>query len=925
MFGLDAIENLLPAFLQDVFKSDGNTTPRVLPAVNRFADWFSQSGLPFFKHYTDHSSEHSLDVFRSGIELIATSSLRLISARDIGYFLVATFCHDAGMHLTELHFQKLISPNHTTVYSTLDSANWPETWRSFLEEAKRFNSRKLESIFGDTKQVQELPTDTSDYTDRHRRLVGEFLRLNHPRLAHELGLGLDKQLGLGELLDGFSREEQDLIGLIARSHGAPVRAYFDYIVKRFDLRDYNRTHIVFLMAILRIADYIQLQAYRASTTKSAIHSIVSPISQREWRVHNSIKNITRTHDDPEAVYVDASPVSVVDFLRLENWLNDIQREIDVCWAVFGEVYGRQTDNGLSELKLCLRRVRSSIFERQNLFPYLPENIHFRVAEAEMLSLLLSPLYGNNPGYGVRELLQNAVDAVQEGLYLNKKECVEGGFSVVARIDFYENGGKFIIEDQGVGMTAATLKNYFLNAGASFRSSAAWRNKFLQEDGSTAITRTGRFGIGALASFMIGETIEVSTRYYASQPSDGLYFKASLHDPHVEVRRAELPAGTKIEIVFGKDKVGDFKHFIANADRLFAFPEKLNVKLSFNENASSQTLTLTSDYKFAYEENNIANYLQIKVASSTTQIPDFVNGIAIAPLNKHAGLSKVSRLALPITPPAAIMEASDGFSNKPYTLHIVDREAAAPINLARVAFTSTDDDINRLLEDKAYGEILESVGPLFSKSAKRARSTFFKASTVGFLRHKHGVCLCDAYVMEAANIRSLVKLYGDHSDLNELIQTLPQAAFSTGSTTQYVSTKTSLVYHLRHLNFVSRLCTSVLAIVRLPLFKALLSASYVPKWLERLGDTSRIIAIDEVEYVLIRWGSPQLEIEDTFLQICTKSKASHVEFFVCSDWTRSNTWDGKFAPQTGSSKRWIKDFSKSGCLMTLEPTKSDSSL
>nr|WP_237477036.1 hypothetical protein [Lichenibacterium sp. 6Y81] len=197
--------------------------------------------------------------------------------------------------------------------------------------------------------MNELPGNINEYTDRHRRLIGEFLRRNHPRLAHDLALGLDVTLGLPNLMAGFKTEECDLVGLIARSHGDPLRKHFKYIEAKFDLRDFNRTHIVFLMAMLRIADYAQLQASRAPPLRALVHPVESPISRQEWRVHASIKNITRTHDDPFAIFIDANPLSVSDYLRLNEWLDGLQSEIDNCWAVFGEVYGRQTENGLSNL------------------------------------------------------------------------------------------------------------------------------------------------------------------------------------------------------------------------------------------------------------------------------------------------------------------------------------------------------------------------------------------------------------------------------------------------------------------------------------------------------------------------------------------------------------------------------------------------
>ena len=52
-----------------------------------------------------------------------------------------------------------------------------------------------------------------------------------------------------------TRAERDIIGLISRSHGMNLRDCFTKIEKDFDLRDYNRIHIIYLMVLLRLANH----------------------------------------------------------------------------------------------------------------------------------------------------------------------------------------------------------------------------------------------------------------------------------------------------------------------------------------------------------------------------------------------------------------------------------------------------------------------------------------------------------------------------------------------------------------------------------------------------------------------------------------------------------------------------------------------
>src|SRR5262249_31675203 len=163
------------------------------------------------------------------------------------------------------------------------------------------------------------------------------------------------------------------------------------------------------MTLLRIADFLQIQPARAPTFFDKIHYIRSPYSKNEWRIHQCIRNITTSSLDPEAVHISANPQSIQEFLKLENWLISLQAELDTSWAILGEVYGRFSQENLNSLKLTIRRIRSNFDNKPLLtsnLPYVPERIRFSVAEAELLNLLLAPLYGDNPLYGLRELTQN---------------------------------------------------------------------------------------------------------------------------------------------------------------------------------------------------------------------------------------------------------------------------------------------------------------------------------------------------------------------------------------------------------------------------------------------------------------------------------------------------------------------------------------
>lgn len=73
---------------------------------------------------------------------------------------------------------------------------------------------------------------------------------------------------------------------------------------------------------------------------------------------------------------------------------------------------------LREFGITLRRVRSNLDSEEEFLAkqkpkYFPIHAAFDTAGASLLKLLIRPLYGDRPEIGIRELMQNSLDAVRE--------------------------------------------------------------------------------------------------------------------------------------------------------------------------------------------------------------------------------------------------------------------------------------------------------------------------------------------------------------------------------------------------------------------------------------------------------------------------------------------------------------------------------
>lgn len=545
----------IPSRLNELLAKDTGLHASVLDAITTVSPWAKDNKTVFFPEYTDHSLVHMTEVLASADSLISDNSWPLVTAQDATAILLSVLLHDCALHLTEDGFFSLINGKYPRIESKYVGAEtrWEDLWQQYWAEARRFDQRKLVQLLGSPEPIPAFPQSKLDLTLRHRLLVGEFLRRHHARLAHEIALvGIPGQAATLQL-SSTQKDFFDLSGFVARSHNLNLRTAVDALepTKR---RVHMGCHVPFVMAILRISDYLQIHSARAPGQLLAIKALSSPVSRGEWKKHESVKEIHQAHDDPESIFVDCEPDTAQTFVGMKRLLADIQRELDGCWAVVGESYGRV--HPLSGLGLTVRRIRSNIdnpleFQRTRRPSYVPQEFKFRTASAELMDLLVAPLYGDKPGIGVRELVQNSVDACLERNELIRRGMCEKSTDVdddvVVTLESIDgNTPRLIVEDYGVGMSTEIVDKYFLNIGASFRSSDLWRNSY-EVDGHSTIHRTGRFGIGVLAAFLLGRTIHVSTRHILDTETDGVSFTCTQGDDIIAVTPCPFHHGTRIEI------------------------------------------------------------------------------------------------------------------------------------------------------------------------------------------------------------------------------------------------------------------------------------------------------------------------------------------------------------------------------------------
>lgn len=616
-------------------KLSGDYSSYIENSISDFSAIYNHNKLEFFPEFTDHGIEHIEDVLMTASNLISDETYKFLSEKDIAVLIMSVILHDFGMHISSEGIKKIFSTEYDEFrISSFDTKTWKEEWVEFLYEAKRFNDEQLINIFGSSKVEIEDP-DIDNLNDQSRKIFGEFIRRNHHRLAHEIAIGgFPTKIGVPNIKTASKLDKDiiDLCGLVARSHGMNLRDTFEYLEENYEQLWKNPYDIkvVFLMVNLRISDYIQIHSGRADDLLVKTKRFSSPFSMKEWKKHSSIKHISINTDDPERIYVTAKPENSIIFLELKKLFNDIQYEFDLSWAILGEVYGKDLD--LSRLKIKFRRITSNLDNIKKFtqrVDYVPEKIKFD-ADSELLKLLIGPLYGEDPKYGIRELLQNSVDAVKERSFLDTNS--EENISIsIDNLESEDDRYYLKISDNGVGMSKDTIINFFFRAGASFRNSMLWKKKFIEQS-EVKVEKTGRFGVGVLAVFLLGNEFELYTRNHLEVK--GYTCKASLDTKQIELLKCDCEIGTTIKIILS-DEINVLLNKAINAleiDKLDWFnwylmeTPKINYNFSnskfknifnFNDKLISSDIDLPSKGWYKFENDNFKGiHWTIDIATRT---------------------------------------------------------------------------------------------------------------------------------------------------------------------------------------------------------------------------------------------------------------------------------------------------------------------
>ena len=514
----------------DLRKFEAHVSLDAKLAILQVQEYLNKSINPFyFPEYTLHGVYHINNLIEYSWELLHPDTP--ISDDAISVLILGICLHDIGMFITPKMFKSLLVTD-----------DWQAKFDEYIAKLKNMPSSEIDRIYGaivgnDDEKNELAERRINMLSIDNKYTVGEFIRRYHHEISYLIAVK-----GFPDKSEHFCEKiaHKDLIGFIAMGHRGDIRRIMDEKIKTD--RDENFSPygipISLLMSVCWLADELDDKSESRAPKHLQDHiNVLNRFSQTQWADNRCVPYLSFTTDKP-SIKITTVPVSTTQYLRMDEYIRKVQYTLDSCWAILTEYCGKEQQ---TKYKLTRHRIVSDIYKatEKASYNFLPADASLKI-KPNIAKLLISPLYGDAPRYGVRELLSNSIDACRERLTINNLIPPK----IILNLDTSRK--EFTITDNGIGMTDETIVDYFMTIGASFRDSDAWNNKFKSNE-STTIMRSGRFGVGALAAYLIGEEISVYTRMYDGEYSYSFSVLLDGAIPDVIRTKDDSFFGTKIVI------------------------------------------------------------------------------------------------------------------------------------------------------------------------------------------------------------------------------------------------------------------------------------------------------------------------------------------------------------------------------------------
>lgn len=476
----------------------------ILPQINRV-----------FANYTGHGINHSVKLVEYMAEL--PHRIKDLDDLELTIMIYTALLHDIGMVVTENEIDKI----------KIDD----------ISISDRKYSLVLEKYKNENLAIQEC------------------IRPIHGLRSFKHIASMDDKYFIlpGSTNTSFKEEVQ----LICQSHNES----FEWIktqLSQLDKKGDYQINTQYLSLLLRLSDLLDIDETR---TPLYMYNIINPMGygELEWQQHFVVENKNKIIMNSE------TKLKQIEFYGKSN-KPEIHRKLlkyfDYINDELKNAIGLSESFHESKYNLLLKlNVENKIQTKGFNFSDFKLNLDYNA----VTSLLMGEhIYGDKK-YGLRELIQNSIDAcmLMNEVSKNTSQFTYIGYKPFINIILNKDKKTVSIEDNGIGMSLNILQKYFLNVGISYYSSDEYKFKGYNYN------PIGNYGIGFLACFMLSDSVTVNTKKYSEVKLNEINLEKN--SEYICLTYRDDPKSQGTEIILDYDHF--FNIFKENSDDVKKFIEQ----------------------------------------------------------------------------------------------------------------------------------------------------------------------------------------------------------------------------------------------------------------------------------------------------------------------------------------------------------------
>ncbi|MEV4831485.1 ATP-binding protein [Micromonospora sp. NPDC049257] len=731
--------------------------------------------LGIFQEYTKHDISHVDGMLGLYNWLIPDDTQKKMSSADWLLLTLATYFHDFGLLVTEAEYNRRSSSAFGDYVSDIQAAKGAQD--------SDYRSR-----------VGEIEHEA----DRDKFLYQEFVRENHARRVRswiagepDASLGFDPALveQIKECIGGVGQPFLKDLALVCESHHlADLNDTGKYRVdKPYGQAEAETANVQYVAIMLRSADLLHIRKDRAPSVAMRFINPSNPISQVEWAKQNAVVTVrsmpARNNDGQvnrqaprDTIEVHAEFTEEEGFFALTSYLRYADSEIKQSyrWAEASNI------NEDTPHRFPWKAINADSVVADG---FITEPFEFQIDQHKVLDLLTGHTLYNNSNVAVREIVQNAIDAVRLYQFLNS-----ANYSPQVEIRWSRERRVLEVTDNGTGMTQTEVEGNFLRVGSSRYQDPQFKRQ------NPNFTSISRFGIGVLSAFMVADEVRVVTchpdedkaRELTLRSVHGKYLIRLLSKDDSQVPNLSKSHGTSVRMrIRPSARLGDVEKIL----RHWILVPRCDVRLYMDDSPSfthvgfdSVEAALKNSVEFwqdgaaevRMEKIDCAQMAYVTRWSKTFKQSSILHYPSSSRLNPHSSASQSDRLIPPGTCVEGIRVTTSppGYAGPGSVWALVDvtNNDAIRTNVARTGIEPSEAhrSLSGFVQSALIGHINEEIRSLhlsrgFSATRAAAEANHLAqpilqtAQRGKYNRTPDGVDKVTAYLIESDEGRQLVSL------------------------------------------------------------------------------------------------------------------------------------------------------------------------